>query len=51
LAKKEKEEKTVTYIKEYYQCTQQIAKDYYTLLSPEELALIVEYFEKRGTGK
>lgn len=47
-AKKEKAEKEVQYLMEYFQCSQQTAKQYSVLISEEEKAEIVEYFEKRG---
>lgn len=50
-AKKEKAEKVLKYIMEWYGCGLQIAKDYAALLTEAEIQEIVDYNEKRGAKK
>ena len=50
-SKKEKLDKEIRYLMEYFGCSQDVAKDYVVLISDEEKAEIVSYFEDRGKKK
>lgn len=50
-SKKEKTDKHIQYLMEYYQCNLTTAKQYMNLISDEEKLYIVDFFEKRGTKK
>jgi hypothetical protein len=47
-SKKAQVDKEIKYLMEYYKCNQNIAKQYMKLISPEDKAMIVDFFEKRG---
>jgi cytochrome c553 len=51
LATKVKAEQDIKYLTDYYQCTQQTAKEYLKLISEEDMKQIREYFENRGVKK
>lgn len=50
-AKKTAVEKEMRYIMDFYQVNQNVAKQYQQLISDEEKAKIVDYYEKRGIKK
>lgn len=50
-AKKVKADQDVKYVMEYYNCSQQTAKEYVSLMTEEELKSIADMFEKRGIIK
>jgi hypothetical protein len=47
-AKKEKAEKEIKYLMEYYNCNQEHAKTYRKLIGEDDMKFITEYFENRG---
>jgi len=49
--KKEKSEKEMKYLMQYYNIDLQRAKTYAQLISKEEFDSIIEYFENRGANK
>lgn len=50
-AKKEKKDKELQYIMEFYGCNSEVAKQYHGLISEADLDKIVEYYENRGVKK
>lgn len=50
-AKKEKTEKTIQYVMEWYGCSQTVAKQYMEIISKEELDDIIHHFEKERKGR
>ena len=50
-SKKATIDKHIKYFMDYYMCNQHTAKQYLKLVSPEEKAHIIEFFEKRGAKK
>lgn len=51
LCKKEKTEKDIQYLMEYYQINQTTAKQYLKLISDEDMKTVRGYFENRGLKK
>ncbi|HBY64820.1 MAG TPA: hypothetical protein DEG42_00175 [Acholeplasmataceae bacterium] len=47
-AKKEKAEKTIQYLMDWFKVNTDTAKQYATVISEEELGTITEYYENRG---
>lgn len=47
-AKKATRDKEIQYLMEYYNCSQQVAKEYQAIIDETEIKEIKEYFEKRG---
>lgn len=47
-AKKEKAEKHLKYVMDWYTCNIQTAKQYMRLISEDEMQEIIDFFEKRG---
>lgn len=47
-AKKQKADKEIKYVMEFYKCGLQAAKKYHQLISKEDMKLIKDFFEKRG---
>lgn len=50
-SKKEKKDKQLEYMIQFYQCSLQTAKQYMELISDEDKQYIIDYFEKRGVKK
>jgi len=48
-SKREKADKEIQYIMDFYKCNLTTAKQYASLISDEEKTMIVEYNEKRGS--
>jgi len=50
-AKKAKTDQLILMIAEFYNCNENIAKDYLELLTKEEIKTVEDYFNKRGRMK
>lgn len=47
-AKKAAKDEEIQWLMEYYNCSQQVAKEYHAIISDEEMKEIKTYFTKRG---